>query len=55
MRYGFIREQQKAYPVTVLCAVMKVSTSAYYAWAKRPEAAAQPKEAGPFEQRVVQI
>ena len=30
MRYGFIREQQKAYPVTVLCAVMRVSTSAYF-------------------------
>jgi transposase InsO family protein len=55
VRYGFIREQQKAYPVTVLCAVMQVSKSAYYAWAKRPEAAAQSKEAGPFEQRVVQI
>jgi transposase InsO family protein len=55
VRYGFIRAQQKAYPVSVLCAVMQVSKSAYYAWAKRPEAAAQPKEAGLFEQRVVQI
>lgn len=24
------------YPVTVLCRVMQVSTSAYYAWKKRP-------------------
>ena len=55
MRYGFIRVQQKAYPVSVLCAIMQVSKSAYYAWAKRPEAAAQSKEAGPFEQRVVPI
>jgi len=55
VRYGFIREQQKAYPVTVLCAVMRVSTSAYYAWAKRPEAAGQAKEAEQFERRVVQI
>jgi transposase InsO family protein len=55
VRYGFIRAQQKAYPVTVLCAVMQVSKSAYYAWAKQPEATGQAKEAGPFEQRVVQI
>ena len=34
MKYGFIREQQKTYPVTVLCRVMQVSTSAYYAWQK---------------------
>jgi putative transposase len=30
MRYAFIREQQKAYPVTVLCKVMMVSRSGYY-------------------------
>jgi len=33
----FIREQDKTYPVTVLCRVMQVSTSAYYAWKKQPE------------------
>ena len=32
-----IREQQKTYPVTVLCRVMEVSTSAFYAWLKTPE------------------
>jgi putative transposase len=32
-----IREQQKTYPVRVLCRVMEVSTSAYYAWTKQPE------------------
>jgi putative transposase len=37
MKYGFIREQQKTFPVTVLCKVMQVSTSAFYAWAKTPE------------------
>ena len=29
--------QQKIYPVTVLCRVMQVSTSAYYAWLKTPQ------------------
>ena len=32
-----IREQQKTFPVTVLCKVMQVSTSAFYAWSKTPE------------------
>jgi transposase InsO family protein len=34
---------------------MRVSTSAYYAWAKQPEATAQAKEAEQFGRRVVQI
>lgn len=55
MRYGFIREQQKAYPITVLCAVLQVSTSAYYAWAKQPEATGQAKESLAFERRVARI
>lgn len=55
MRYGFIREQQKAYPITLLCAVMQVSSSAYYAWAKQPEATGQAKEAQAFERRVAQV
>ena len=36
MKYGFIREQQKTYPVTVLCRVMELSTSAFYEWLKNP-------------------
>lgn len=55
MRYGFIREQQKAYPITVLCSVMQVSTSAYYAWARQPEATAKAKAGQALEQRVAQI
>ncbi|WP_229427645.1 IS3 family transposase [Methylomonas fluvii] len=31
-----MREQQKTYPVIVLCRVMQVSTSAYYAWCNNP-------------------
>jgi putative transposase len=30
MRYDFIRQQMKAYPVTVLCRVMQVSRSGFY-------------------------
>lgn len=30
MRYDFIRQQRKAYPITVLCRVMGVSRSGYY-------------------------
>lgn len=55
MKYGFIQEQQKAYPVTVLCSVMQVGRSAYYAWAKRPGATAKDRERQPMEQRAAQI
>lgn len=37
MRYAFIRMEKKTYPVTVLCKVMQVSTSAFYAWLKNAE------------------
>jgi len=32
VKYGFIGEWHSEYPVTVLCRVMQVSTSAYYDW-----------------------
>lgn len=35
MKYGFIREWHSEYPVTVLCRVMQVSSSAYYNWRGR--------------------
>lgn len=35
--YGFIQVQQQTYPVTVLCRVMQVSSSAYYEWLKAPQ------------------
>ncbi|MCP4147400.1 MAG: IS3 family transposase [bacterium] len=34
VKFGFIRQQQKAYPVTVLCRVMGVSRSGYYKYLK---------------------
>ena len=35
MRYDFIRQQMKAYPVTILCKVMKVSRSGFYDYLHR--------------------
>ena len=55
MKYGFIREQQKAYPITVLCKVMQVSRSAYYEWAKRPETTDKDRERQQVGQRAMQI
>ena len=36
MKYRFVCRHSPAYPVTMLCRVMQVSRSAYYAWLKRP-------------------
>lgn len=36
MRYQFIEDQRAEYPVTLLCRVMQVARSGYYAWRKRP-------------------
>jgi putative transposase len=35
VRFDFIRRQMKAYPVTVLCKVMRVSRSGFYQYLKR--------------------
>lgn len=32
MRYGFVQEQRRYFPVTCLCRVMRLSTSGFYAW-----------------------
>jgi len=37
MRYRFIRDQAPQYPVTVLCHVLQVTRSGYYAWRRAPE------------------
>lgn len=36
MRYRFIEVEKEEYPVFVLCRVMRVSRSGYYAWQHRP-------------------
>lgn len=37
MKYAFIREHQRQYPVRRLCAVLGVHPSGYYAWQLNPE------------------
>lgn len=36
MKYAWIREHRDSFPVTLLCEVLEVSTSGYYAWLDRP-------------------
>ncbi len=34
-RYRFIQAEKATYPVALLCRVLQVARSAYYAWARR--------------------
>lgn len=39
MRYRFIAQQRLVYPIGLMCAVLAVTRSGYYAWRSRPESA----------------
>jgi len=36
MRFAWIQSQKKAYPIGLMCKVLEVCRSGYYAWVKRP-------------------
>ena len=50
MKYQFIREFSASYPVRIMCDVLEVSPSGYYAWRDRPCSARQRQDAQLLEQ-----
>jgi len=50
MRYQFIAEHRHEYLITLMCRVLEVSVSGYYAWSKRPPSQHSRKDAHLAEQ-----
>src|SRR2546427_3942919 len=45
MKYQFIEQHKHEFPVVVMCRVLEVSESGYYAWRKRPACQHQREDA----------
>lgn len=52
MRYRFIAQHKEDYPIRLLCQVMQVSHSGYYAWCQRPEASPRMGKITQIKQRL---
>jgi len=50
MSYPFIAQHRHEYPITLMCRVLQVSVSGYYAWCKRPPSQHSRKDAHLAEQ-----
>ena len=50
MRYAFIDDHRRDWPVTVQCAVLAVSRSGYYAWRNRGPSVTAQRQAALTEQ-----
>ena len=45
MKYQFIEQDKQEFPVVVMCQVLDVSESGFYAWRKRPTCRRQREDA----------
>jgi transposase InsO family protein len=45
MKYQFVAEHQHEYPISLMCQVLEVSVSGFYAWCKRPVSTHQREDA----------
>ncbi len=54
MKYEFIKQYKEVFPVVVMCQVLDVSESGYYAWLKRPTCQHQ-REDAQLKQEIQQV
>ena len=44
MKFAFVKEHRKRWPVRLICRVLKVARSGFYAWLKRKPSARQVRQ-----------
>jgi len=54
MKYHFIEEHKHEFPIVVMCGVLAVSESGFYAWRKRPTCRRQ-REYAHLAQKIQQV